>query len=232
MQHIKICIFGAGQGGQMTAYGCPGNVKLQCFIDNFPEKQKTTINGYPVYGLNDALKLQPEEIWIAVLNKDAEKKIQQQIIEAGFTGRIRTLSQLRDRLDIRLSSMRLYAKEIREKGISGAIAELGVYKGDFAVELEAAFPDRKLYLFDTFAGFPQEAVRKEEENQYSKAKKEDFSDTSMEAVLDRFQNRKNIRCYPGVFPKQRSLEETFAFVNIDPDLYEPVLAGLTYFYPE
>ena len=216
----------------MAAYCRSGNVKLQCFIDNAPARQNTYINGYPVYALNDALNMQPEEIWIAVLNRDAEKNIKEQITQAGFQGTIRTISQIRDSLDIRLASMRLYAEEIKKRNIPGAIAELGVYKGDFAVELAAAFPNRNLYLFDTFSGFPDQAVKKEAEKGYSRAGKRDFSDTSMEEVLARFQNLEKIYCRPGIFPQTADgLEENFAFVNIDPDLYEPVLAGLTYFYP-
>lgn len=33
------------------------------------------------------------------------------------------------------------------------MAELGVYKGKFAVEINKLFPYKKLYLFDTFEGF-------------------------------------------------------------------------------
>ncbi|WP_190319031.1 TylF/MycF/NovP-related O-methyltransferase [Campylobacter sp. LR264d] len=51
------------------------------------------------------------------------------------------------------------------------------------------------------------------------------------------QNLKNIIIKKGWFPQSvqddRNLEkEKFCFVNIDCDLYEPILAGLEYFYPK
>ncbi|MDR3334041.1 MAG: TylF/MycF family methyltransferase [Treponema sp.] len=57
---------------------------------------------------------------------------------------------------VRHSSLRLITEEIRERNIEGAVAELGVFKGDFAKRLNIAFPDRKLYLFDTFDGFDEQ----------------------------------------------------------------------------
>src|SRR5262245_47355138 len=53
----------------------------------------------------------------------------------------------------RYSSLELCAYEIINNGVPGNIAELGVYQGVFASKLNEVFPDRKLYLFDTFQGF-------------------------------------------------------------------------------
>ena len=36
------------------------------------------------------------------------------------------------------------------------MAELGVYRGEFAKEINKVFPDRTLYLFDTFEGFAEQ----------------------------------------------------------------------------
>ena len=55
------------------------------------------------------------------------------------------------------------ANEIYLNGISGMVAECGVYKGDFACILARIFPDRKLYLFDTFSGFDKRDINKKEE---------------------------------------------------------------------
>lgn len=35
---------------------------------------------------------------------------------------------------------------------------MGVFRGDFAVHINRAFSDRRLYLFDTFKGFVQEEI--------------------------------------------------------------------------
>lgn len=229
---MKVCIFGAGQGGQMAAISVADGIELLCYIDNNPVVQQKQINGYEVCSLETALRKKPDEIWITVLNNDAERTIEKQIIESGFKNKIRKISEIRQSVDVRLASLRLYAREIYRRNVKGAVAELGVYKGDFAKEMESVFPDRKIYLFDTFCGFPDGDIDTESERQFSCAKKGDFSDTSINYVINRFKKKQNVICKSGIFPDTaEGLEETYAFVNIDPDLYEPTLAGLTYFYP-
>lgn len=39
------------------------------------------------------------------------------------------------------------------KNISSSVAEAGVFRGEFAKYINQFFPDRKLYLYDTFEGF-------------------------------------------------------------------------------
>jgi len=85
---------------------------------------------------------------------------------------------------VRLSCLELAADEIYACNISGSVAELGVYKGDFAVDINLVFPDKKLYLFDTFEGFNSKDKDTELKKSYSSAL-QDFSDTSAEKVLNR-----------------------------------------------
>jgi O-methyltransferase len=55
----------------------------------------------------------------------------------------------------RMMTIRLASERIMHRQVPGAIAELGVYKGEMAAVLNRLFPDRKLYLFDTFEGFSE-----------------------------------------------------------------------------
>ena len=48
---------------------------------------------------------------------------------------------------IRAFSLELIAREINEREIPGAVAEIGVFRGEFARLINIAFPDRPLYLF-------------------------------------------------------------------------------------
>src|SRR4051812_7252812 len=84
---------------------------------------------------------------------------------------------------IRLSSLELVADDINNKNLVGAVAELGVYKGKFACYINKYFPDRKLYLFDTFKGFDEKDVSAEIQNTYSSGA-QDFSNTSIKQVMD------------------------------------------------
>jgi O-methyltransferase len=92
------------------------------------------------------------------------------------------LSKLTSRDYIRVCSFELAAEEIHAQAVAGSIAELGVYKGDFAKHLSAAFPDRKLYLFDTFTGFHEQDKDVEIREGFSTAS-ENFADTSVERWL-------------------------------------------------
>jgi O-methyltransferase len=113
------------------------------------------------------------------------------------------------------------------------VAELGVYKGDSAVVLNRLFKGRRLYLFDTFSGFAKEDIEAEGETGGSVAKIGDFSDTDAERVLSRMPYPEDVLIREGRFPEtSRGLEAcTFCFVNLDADLFEPVYAGLNFFYP-
>lgn len=46
-----------------------------------------------------------------------------------------------------------FAQVINSYHLNGCVAEAGVFQGNFAKVINANFPDRKLYLFDTFEGF-------------------------------------------------------------------------------
>jgi O-methyltransferase len=91
---------------------------------------------------------------------------------------------------IRASSLELVANEIYDKNISGSVAELGVYRGDFARLINIAFPDRKLYLLDTFEGFDERDVKTEITNSFSTGT-QDFSKTSVELVLNKMKHKEN-----------------------------------------
>jgi O-methyltransferase len=101
---------------------------------------------------------------------------------------------------IRASSLELIANEIYDKNIDGSVAELGVYRGDFAKLINIVFPDRKLYLFDTFEGFDERDVKTEITNGFSMGN-QDFSETSLELVLNKMKHKENCIIRKGYFPE-------------------------------
>jgi len=135
---------------------------------------------------------------------------------------------------IRASSLELIAREINERGIPGAVAEIGVFRGEFARLINIAFPERRLYLFDTFDGFPETDVNADIQRQYTEPHRQVFSDTSIRLVLSRMKFRDNCIIKRGVFPESATdcTEKRFAFVSIDADLYNPIYEGLSFFYPK
>jgi len=132
----------------------------------------------------------------------------------------------------RLSAIECIEREIYRNNIAGAVAEAGVYRGYTAMHINYLFPDRKLYLFDTFEGFHEDDQREDDKNDRYNLKI-DYSDTTEAVVLGNMRFPKNCIVKKGWFPESaKDVNETFAFVRLDMDLYEPILAGLRFFYPK
>jgi O-methyltransferase len=133
---------------------------------------------------------------------------------------------------IRLSSLELASYEINKKQLKGNVAELGVYKGKFARYINLYFPDRKLYLFDTFEGFDARDVHREKNEEFSSGA-QDFTNTSVDSVLSIMPFKENCIPVKGFFPESaKDIKDKYVFVSLDADLYEPIYAGLTFFYKD
>ncbi|GHU17329.1 hypothetical protein FACS1894163_08100 [Spirochaetia bacterium] len=133
---------------------------------------------------------------------------------------------------IRFSTLELVSHEIYENNIQGCVAELGVYRGDFACCINKAFPDRNLYLFDTFEGFDQKDLMGDTKSNFSKNSEKVFTNTNVNIVLKKMKHKNKCIIKQGWFPETtKDVEEKFAFVSIDCDLYEPIYNGLKYFFP-
>ena len=230
-----VIIFGAGQAG-MALYRLlqrQGN-RVIAFGDNKESLWGTEKEGVPVWPVSKVVQAAPEEIYLAIVNEAAQREIRDALLAAGYAGAIITLSELKKRYQIRLATCRRIVEEIRERKLPGAVAELGVYQGEFAEELNRMFPERTLYLFDTFTGFDARDIGTADG---SKARAGDFSDTSEQAVLRRMPVPEQVRIKKGYFPESLSLlteeeeKEQYVLVSLDTDLYQPTMAGLTYFYP-
>ena len=59
---------------------------------------------------------------------------------------------------VRIKTLELIARRLAN--VPGAVAELGVYRGQFASCMNRLFPERTLYLFDTFEGFDPEELER------------------------------------------------------------------------
>jgi len=133
---------------------------------------------------------------------------------------------------VRHSSLELVAREIHENKIAGNVAELGVFQGHFAQYINKIFPDKKLYLFDTFEGFNENEVEIEKNLQKFVPSSGIFSHTCIDIVLSKMKYKQNCIIKKGFFPETaKDLNDTFAFVSIDVDLSEPIYNGLCWFYP-
>lgn len=87
-----------------------------------------------------------------------------------------------------------------------------------------------MYLADTFQGFAEQQY----EEGMGDGKKAAFKDVSLESARAVVGDYEGNRWIIGMFPNSVTDEmrnDTFAFVSIDCDIYEPIKAGLKFFWP-
>lgn len=125
----------------------------------------------------------------------------------------------------RIVMLRKCVAILKERNVQGNAAEVGVYRGDFARLINNYLPEKKLYLFDTFTGF-------DDRDEYEAVDAGRFKNTSVQYVLSRMPYPEQCVVRQGYFPETvGDLNDKFAFVSLDCDLYKPIRAGLEYFYP-
>ena len=225
----SVVLVGAGQMGRAALRMINRtNCKVTAFADNNKLLWGTALCGVPVLSVEEAVKENPDGILIAVAGQERTEQLRHQLQESGYTGEIRALAEYAETMDIRGGVFELLADRLEK--IPGDFAELGVYQGEFAARINSRFPERTLYLFDTFEGF--DARDMAAETGYSRAVTGDFADTSVELVLSKLCAPEKTVIRKGYFPETaEGLEATFAFVSLDADLYEPTFNGLEWFYP-
>ena len=124
---------------------------------------------------------------------------------------------------VRLATLELLCCRLAE--VPGAAAELGVYRGFFARCINQLMPNRKLYLFDSFEGFAEDACAVDS---FQAAHR----NTAIDKVLAIMPHPDSITVKPGFFPESLGgLEEQFCLVSLDVDFYQTTLDGLRYFWP-
>lgn len=124
---------------------------------------------------------------------------------------------------VRLATLELLCRRLED--VPGAAAELGVYRGFFARCINQLLPERRLYLFDSFEGFTEEACATDS---FQAAHR----NTAIDKVLPIMPHPENITVKPGFFPGSLDgLEERFCLVSLDVDFYQATLDGLRYFWP-
>lgn len=134
---------------------------------------------------------------------------------------------------IRCETVEFLSREIYERGLDGDVAEVGVYQGEFAALINHFFPDKKIYLFDTFEGFDSKDIQVDAEKGFDVEDYHDFSGTSVDTVLSKMPYEENVVIKKGWFPDSAvgCEDRKFCFVSLDVDLYQPIYAALHWFYP-
>jgi O-methyltransferase len=127
----------------------------------------------------------------------------------------------------RLATFGAALSRLSREAVDGAMAEVGVWRGDTSVLLNRLAPQRELHLFDTFGGFDERDL-----NDASDSDAVRFRDTSVEFVRGRLPRDAHVTLHPGRVPETLAAvaDERFAFVLLDLDLHLPTVAALDFFY--
>ena len=135
---------------------------------------------------------------------------------------------------VRYSTFQLAVQEINDAKLAGDVAEAGVFRGDFAQYINYAFPNRTLYLFDSFEGFvPDESINEMQAGNATSAMVEAYKNQSVDTVLKKMTYPEMVDIRQGFIPDtfQGLDDKTYCFVSLDVDFEDSLLAGLRYFYP-
>jgi O-methyltransferase len=241
MQKVKVIVFGASAGASLVKEKIEKEglaYEIIAYADNNKDLQGTALFDKPVIDPKIISSFDYDQIIIStqkytfiksiIKQLSLDHKIQMEKINTKFVFSYVTW-------EARIIALENVSKIIFDNKIGGEVAELGVFQGDFAQHINKLFPDKKLYLFDTFEGFPTIDVKKDMEMgnlENIMTERYNFSITSENLVLDRMIYPKNCIVKKGYFPETTDeVEEKYAFVSLDADLYQPMFEGLKYFYP-
>ena len=135
----------------------------------------------------------------------------------------------------RVRTLELCIKEIKRKNLKGAMAEVGVFTGAFAKIMTHYFPEKDLYLYDTFEGFPECDSNSEiEDGNVSLSLDKTLKNVNLIRVKEYIGNCEKCHYRVGYFPntiEKADNEEKYCLVSLDADLYSPMFAGIEFFYP-
>ena len=241
-------IFGSGGTGREVAQDLiRKGKKILFFVDSSYQKYQDHRGGgveicidnqfyvIPVRSPDDIIHVDFDQIILASLSGDDEmtRTLKNMGIKSNKINRSYVELKLRPRINFLKRFSQQYEKMDYSRN-NFCVAEVGVFQGDFAKEINGFFPKSKVYLFDTFEGFDIRDLENEnEEKTRSNFGVGHLSNTSVDLVIKKMPHPENVIIKKGYFPETAvGLEdERFCFVNLDPDLYEPVLSGLRFFYP-
>lgn len=228
----KIWIFGAGRTGENIYKQLRSSADIQGFLDNDSSYWGKVKEGLPIIGNPEALRgYTYDEVVIA--SSTALPVMHKQLLDAGVDPLRINSSFVETQVNARVNFLRDFASMKIETPAGSAVAEGGVFQGEFAKEINGCFPGLTLHLFDTFEGFDQRDIDVEMARNFSNEKARHFNITSKDLVRKKLPYPERAVFHKGYFPEttQGVEEQNYLFVNLDFDLYNPTLEGLRYFYP-
>ena len=227
----KYIIFGTGSTGERIYQEIKGAKEVIGFLDNDRLKWGGIFCGLPVFGnAKHVSNVVFDKIVIASLT--GLYVIRDELLAENIPVDKIDISYVETQVQARINFLKDYASLLETEDIC-SVSEGGVFQGEFAKEINNCFPTARLYLFDTFEGFDERDLAVEAENNFSEKEIHHLHNTTEQLVLDKLPYPEMGIIRKGFFPETTigMPDEEFTFVNLDFDLYNPILEGIRYFYP-
>ena len=256
----KVILWGASSSGlrvlsNIAFYQKIDNENL-FFYDSNPTKWGTKIQGIRVLSEDEFLFIMNNENALCVVTSSVLNQIEKQLSTYGINnwiyshGLIYTdkifdkfgehfcsiFQTIKDKTNLDADELfTLYESAKLLKGLEGDYAEVGVYRGGSACMVSHQFKDKRIFLFDTFEGLPDDKSQQITDEPLAGW----LNDTSVNSVISLISRagvkKENIVICKGYFPDETahfvSDDCTFCLVHLDTDRYESTAQGLRFFYP-
>ena len=222
-------VFGAGGTGRHVYEMSKDSVDILFFVDSDETKWGgKCVDNKDIKSPEELRKIDIDVVLLGTLMGLDE--VPEQLRDMGIPVEKLDRTYVQISVKSRILFLSKFAERAYKEGIQGAVAEAGVYRGEFAKQINKFFSDRKCYLFDTFEGFTESDIEKEQEGSLTFANH--LKNVNVEETLAKMPFREQIDVKIGRFPETaEGIKDKFAFVNLDMDLYEPTIGGLRIFYP-
>lgn len=239
---MKEIVFGAGGQGRKYCEEYGDRAEIIAFADNNEHIWGRSHCGYPIIDPKQIRNYVYDRVVVAIDDLTDEgcvrvESILTQLEDLNISSEKIMITDCRySPRDARVDFLRKFSSIVNEKKIPGVVAECGVYRGHFSGYINRCFPDRMLYLRDTFKGFDECDVLRE-----TNASSVEWCRGgsipwllrgNANVALLRCEYRDKVNIVSGFVPDSlNGLEdERFVFVNLDMDLYAPTLAALRFFF--
>ena len=229
----KVIVFGATESARKLYNEISKEYKIIYLCDNDKTKWGNKIDDIEIISPKEMCECEYD--YIAIVSISAMDVIKKQLIELGIDERKIITRYVEHMVKSRECFLKNFSQMVYSapEKYQGSVAEAGVFQGEFAKHINAFFPDRKLFLFDTFEGFDKKDIDLEKQYKFSDAKEKHLNITSVEMVLSKMKYLDQVVIKKGYFPDTaKDIDEKFVFVNLDMDLYKPTLEGLRFFWPK
>jgi hypothetical protein len=237
---MKILVFGCGDWCARYLESIKHETKnITGFLDNDESLWGAKLYGVACVFPPDRIREMRYDKIIVCSNSTelARKQITAQLCGYGAdAGRIEFFPEIRRGTDClpRMLFFKNFARYLDENRIEGDVAECGVWQGQTAAYMNRYFKNRRLFLFDTFEGYPEGDLTKDSAADagfnrqiYNKVSAEPTLDT----VMSKMTFPANVVVRKGYFPETMAdISARFSFVHVDFTLYEPERAALDLFY--